>query len=492
MLRLAAVVAALAVASAAPCRAQASRVACATCHVANDGGPLTETGREYRWRANGVDDELAGYHTGVATRFSSAGGGGGSSGAGESGGANGGGDATAPSGFGRWSGETSFFGRFGRTHQLGKPVPSESAIETLHLHGEGTVGDDSVTFDSDAFARQGHNSFDGGVSDDGVGFSTAQVTWKSAASGAMARLGRQYVAAGAATRRIDGLDVRTPFGESSEVEIFGGVPSDNGFGGVSGDAIGGGRVATRFGESFGIGASAFYSKDASDPSDAKGGFDASWTPVEKLDLLGHVYYDWIADRVYDGRVSATWQPSLEWQLAADWIHSVPALFLPKDSIFWVFSVDAYDESALTVTRRFDERLSGSVYGRHTAYDDGSRLEQAGGSLDARYGPNGEDTVGGEVAWQNEERGSLGGSSVDGDVVFLRGYHQLWWTASVYTALDASIQHLLSSSGRDATLLRAVAGYDPHGSWDFEVGVDWRRDPDFEDEVDLFLRVRIRF
>ena len=190
-------------------------------------------------------------------------------------------------------------------------------------------------------------------------------------------------------------------------------------------------------------------------------------------------------------MSATWQPSLEWQPRPT--GSTRCRALPAQGLdLLVFSVDAYEESALTVTRRFDERLSGSVYGRHTAYDDGDRLEQAGGSLDARYGPNGEDTVGGEVAWQNEERGSLGGSSVDGDVVFLRAYHQLWWTGSVYTALDASIQHLLSSSGRDATLLRAVAGYDPHGSWDFEIGVDWRRDPDFEDEVDLFLRVRIRF
>ena len=148
-------------------------------------------------------------------------------------------------------------------------------------------------------------------------------------------------------------------------------------------------------------------------------------------------------------------------MEASFTHSVPALFLPKDSLFWVFSVDAYDESALTITRRFDERLSANLFGRHTAYGDGDRLEQFGGGVDARYGPNGEDTVGGEIAWQDEERGSLGGSSIDGDVVYLRGYHQLWWTGAIYTALDASIQHMLDSSVRDATLLRALVGYDPH-------------------------------
>ena len=486
MRRFASVVAAIAVASAAPCRAQGGSLSCSACHVSSSGGALTQTGREYRWRANGADDELAGYHAGVTTRFSS------TSGAGGASDGSGGGSDAAPSGFGRWSGETSVYARVGRTRSLGQAVPLRSVIETLHLHGEGTVGDDTVTFDGDGFARQGLHSYDGGVDPNGVGFSTAQVTWRSAASGALARLGRQYVVAGAATRRVDGLDVRTPFGDASEVEVFGGVPSDNGFGGSNGDFIGGGRVATRLGESFGIGASGFYAKDASDPADAKGGVDMTWTPVRKLDLYGHVYYDWIADRVYDGRLDALWQPSLSWQVEASFTHSVPALFLPKDSLFWVFSVDAYDESALTLTRRFDERLSANLYGRHTAYGDGDRLEQFGGGVDARYGPNGEDTVGGEVAWQDEERGSLGGSSIDGDVVYLRGYHQLWWTGAIYTALDASIQHMLDSSVRDATLLRAVVGYDPHGRWDVECGVDWRRDPDFANGVDLFARLRIRF
>ena len=76
------------------------------------------------------------------------------------------------------------------------------------------------------------------------------------------------------------------------------MPSDNGFGGVSGDAIGGGRVATRFGESFDR---RFGLHSATPPTRAtrKAASTRSWTPVEKLDLLGHVYYDWIADRVYD-------------------------------------------------------------------------------------------------------------------------------------------------------------------------------------------------
>src|SRR5262249_56979289 len=90
--------------------------------------------------------------------------------------------------------------------------------------------------------------------------------------------------------RVDGLDVRTPFGTSSEFELFGGVPSDNGFGGVSGDFIGGTRVGTRLGDSFGIGASGFYAKDAADPSDAEGGFGAARAPVRHADLGGQAHY----------------------------------------------------------------------------------------------------------------------------------------------------------------------------------------------------------
>src|SRR5882672_3476259 len=72
MLRLAAVVAALAVASAAPCRAQASRVACATCHVGNDGGPLTETRRDARVVAGELVVDAVRAPAVIATRFSSA------------------------------------------------------------------------------------------------------------------------------------------------------------------------------------------------------------------------------------------------------------------------------------------------------------------------------------------------------------------------------------------------------------------------------------
>ena len=109
MRRFASVAAAIAVASAAPCRAQGGSLSCSACHVSSSGGALTQTGREYRWRANGADDELAGYHAGISTRFSSASGASGAGGgSGASEGSDGGSDAQ-PSGFGHWSGESSVF-----------------------------------------------------------------------------------------------------------------------------------------------------------------------------------------------------------------------------------------------------------------------------------------------------------------------------------------------------------------------------------------------
>ncbi len=458
--------------------AEREGLACSACHVGRDGGALNEFGRDYRFKAPFLEEGLERQvgATGAAAGGTEAGGG-------------------APF-LGRWSGELAWYGRRGRTRAYERQITTWSATESLRLRGEQLFGDEALSFRGDAYASQGdgEGEFQGDpYDDDSLGFNAAEVTWRGDARGSFVRFGRQFVVAGAATRRVDGAALRHPLGEDFELDFFGVSPADDGRGDRDGDLITGGRLGARLGRTLVVGGSAFYGKDHSDPADVKGGFDLHWTPTRRFELASHCHWDWLADQLYDARVHAVVTPSLTWQVAFDWIRSVPGLFLSKSSLYSVFSDEAYDESGLTVLRRFTESSSARVFGRYTDYSESDSLAQYGTGLDLRYGPGGEDAVGVEAGWQDESRTDFGGSSTDDDALFVRAYHLLFWTEALYHTLDASTL-VVADSGweRDASLVRLAVGLDPRGWWDVQLGVDWVRDPDFEDRADLFARLRVRF
>lgn len=458
--------------------AEREGLSCSACHVGRDGGALNQFGRDYRWRAPFLEDGQGGGPLPAGTNGSSS-------------------PAATGAGFGgRWAGELAWYGRRGATRSIGERVRTSSSTETLRLRGDGLFGSEAWSFRGDAFASQanggGELDFDP-YDDDALGFNAAELTWHGDATGSFARIGRQFVVAGAATRRIDGGALRHPLGRHLELDLFGGVPAEDGLGGRGGDVITGGRLGALVGRSVRVGGSAFYAKDHSDPSDVKGGIDFEWTPARAFELFSHVYWDWLADQLYDARVHALVTPSITWQLAFDWTRSVPGLFLPKSSLYSVFSDEEYDESAITVTRRFSASSSARVFGRYTDYAQSDSLAQYGAGLDLRYGPNGEDAVGVEGGWQDESRTSLGVSSTDDDALFVRAYHLLYWTERLYHSLDASTQFVADSGyERDAALVRLALGWDPRSWWDAQLGCDWVRDPDFEDGLELFARLRVRF
>ncbi len=468
-------------AQAAPTERYAQRegLSCAACHVAASGGPLTAFGRDYRWRAPLVEDGVPPAQADVERGADATGAGAATS--------------TAAPWWGRWSGEASIYGRGGRDRAFGQPTRNASLTESLRLRGDTLFGNEALSFRGEGFAQSRDASGSFSSEEETLDFSAAEVTWRGSSRGSFVRFGRQFVVAGAAVQRVDGVALRQPLGGAFELDLFGGAPTDDGIGGRNGDRIGGGRLGALLGSALKLGASAFYAQDHGDASDVKGGLDLQWSPTRSFELFSHAYYDWIADEIYDARAHAVWTPSIAWQVALDWTHAIPGLFVPKSSIYSVFSNEAYDEGGVTLTHRFDAALSANLFGRHTDYESSESLTQAGGGVDARYGPNGEDAVGAEAGWQDESRDSLGGSSTDADALFVRAYHLLWWTAAIYSSLDTSLQFVKDTAfGRDAALARLAVGYDPHGAWDLQVGTDWVRDPEFEDRLDLFARLRLRF
>ena len=474
----------LLVAALAPAEARAgdandptSGLSCISCHASSRGGSLTELGRRTRWSGLWTAEELA-EHRGdpfterdeTATS-----------------------DAKARDPAGLWSGELTWWGRATRERVLGSAEQQYLSTESLRLRGERLLGRDELSFYGEGIGRSVFSDEHEGYDDDRAELITAELDWNSGPGGYALRLGRQFVASGVTVRALDGLWSYVPIGERASLEAFGGVPSDRGFGGASGDLLAGGRLASQIAPRTLAGISGFYAEDDGDPTDGKFGVDLDMTPLPELQLVGHLFYDWIGDRIYDARAHVVWTPSIEWQVAADYTLTVPGLFLPKNSIFSVFSVDDYEETSLAVTRRLDERRSLRAFARTTQYDEAGDVLHLGLGLDARYGPGGEDAVGAEVAYQDEDRPDFGGSSADGDTLFLRAYHLFFWTGAVYTSVDVSLQAYAGEQfQRDALLAQAALGVRASARIDALFGVDYVSDPEFEGRLDLFTRLTWRF
>jgi hypothetical protein len=453
-----------------------SGLSCISCHTETRGGPLNELGRRSRWSGVWTAQSLAD-HRGdpFAARDEAA-------------------TSQAPkrNPAGDWSGELTWWGRATRERVLGASQPQYLSTESLRLSGERLLGRDDLSFHGEGVARSNFSDPEG-FDEDQAELISAELDWSGGPYGSAMRLGRQFVASGVTVKRLDGLWSYVPIGQRASIEAFGGVPSDRGFGGAAGDLLVGGRVASQIAPRTNAGLSGFYAEDDGDPTDGKFGLDLDTTPFDELQIVGHVFYDWIGERVYDARAHVVWTPSIEWQVAADYTLTVPGLFLPKDSIFSVFSVDDYEETSLAVTRRLDERRSVRAFARTTRYDGGSDVFHVGVGADARYGPGNEDAVGAEVAYQDETRPDLGGSSVDGDTLFVRAYHFFFWTGAVYTSLDVSLQAYAGDPfERDALLAQGAVGVRVSSGIDVLLGLDYTSDPEFEDRLGAFARATWRF
>ena len=453
-------------------------LSCVSCHTGMNGGPLTELGRRQRWSGDfaAIEHALAMRSQDDPDTESEP-------------------PVEPPSGpdLGDWSGRFSWFGRAGRTRVLGATERQVTSTEILEVEGSRLLGRENLSFQGEAIARSSLASGTEGFDDDAVQLVSAQLEWLGATPGSWIRVGRQFVASGVAVRWLDGLAVRRPIGDTFEIDAYGGIPSDRGLEGRSGDLLMGGRLGARLGASTRAGVSTFYAKDSTDPADLKVGLDFDTAPFKQVQVAAHLFYDGIGDRLYDARVHAVYLPSIEWQLAGDYSRTVPGLFLPKNSIFSVFSVDDYEETALTLTRRLDAHRSIRAFGRYTAYRGGEDLIHVGAGFDLRYGPNGEDSFGVEAAYQDEERSSLGGSSADGDTLFLRAYHFLYWSARLYTDVDVSVQAYAGDPlERNAVLAELAVGLRPTDRLDLQIGVDCVRDAEFEDRLDFFSRVVFHF
>ncbi len=431
---------------------------CRDCHTAPQGGPLTAFGR--LWESQNTTREP----------FS---------------------EASEPVPLALWSGESVTWFRSGRERVLGRKETQTTVSESLVLRGDQLFGNENLSFQGEAFGRANFASTEG-YDEDRADLLRATLTYRNPESGTVLKAGRHWVTAGVGAHWLDGVSVHRRF-ESVELDGFAGVPVDNAIGGIRGDLLAGGRVGVRHDRKFQAGVSAFTGMDDDDPFDVKYGLDFLFSPSRQFDISGHVFYDWISDEFYDSRIHFLYKPNLFWQFAIDYTRTIPGAFLPKNSIFSVFSVDDYEEASFLISHRWSERVTIRVYDRYTDYEDGSDVHRLGADIDIRFGPRGENSMGLEVAYHDEERKRNAATDSDGDALFLRVYHLLYWTEDVYSAVDAFVNAYSGRPfSRNSALGRLTLGWQPADPWDLQVGTEYHRSAEFVRRWDVFARLTYRF
>ena len=159
------------------------------------------------------------------------------------------------------------------------------------------------------------------------------------------RLGRQLMIGGAArVTQMDGLSLTglAPYGFG--LNVYGGAPVTQRFDDIHrGDAMVGARAFWRYSMATELGLSIIDVLDNGLAARRDAALDGRVAVARTLVLDAYALYSLIELRFAEAQLAATWTPLRELELSADAHHTAPDLFLPRTSIFAVFSNDTHDE-----------------------------------------------------------------------------------------------------------------------------------------------------
>lgn len=220
------------------------------------------------------------------------------------------------------------------------------------------------------------------------------------------RLGRQLVFGGAArVTQMDGLQLTGFAPRGFGLTVYGGAPVTPRFGVHRGDAMVGARAFWRASIASELGLSIIDVLDRGVASRRDVGFDGRVAVTPTLFFDAYALYSLVELRFAEAQVAGTWAPLRQLEVAVDAHHTAPDLFLPRTSIFAVFSNETHDE------------LGGRVYGRPwrwiRLYGDYHYISSSAGTghrggVKAMLSPDSDSSLGLEVRelWQSSTGGYL--------------------------------------------------------------------------------------
>lgn len=210
------------------------------------------------------------------------------------------------------------------------------------------------------------------------------------------RLGRQLILGGAARfSHVDGASLRFNLWRGLSVMVFGGVPVIPRFGVKVGDASAGGRVGYRFNHNSEIGVSFSHVQDHGRAARQDLGFDARYQPHRMVALSGLATVSLLERQLADVDLGLTLQPQ-RWVTARfDYRHDVPNLWIPRSSIFSVFSDTKRDEVGGEIEVRWPRALSFRA-DYHVVVEDAGTGHRGGARFTITPGLPGKSTIGVEA------------------------------------------------------------------------------------------------
>ena len=212
------------------------------------------------------------------------------------------------------------------------------------------------------------------------------------------RLGRQLLIAGAGRNLgFDGLSITVRPIRWAGVSAQAGVPVTPRFAVSRGDALVAGRAFVKPSFDAEAGVSALQVLDHGEIARRDLAFDARLVPAHALPLVltGFALFSLPERRLGEGQAAATWQLDRRVQITGDYRRTAPDLFLPRNSIFSVFSQEHHDEVGgfLYLRPQTRLRLQGDY---HVIVDADGTGHDGSGKLTGTFGPDGRDTAGVEA------------------------------------------------------------------------------------------------
>lgn len=162
-----------------------------------------------------------------------------------------------------------------------------------------------------------------------------------------ARLGRQLIIAGAGRNlAFDGLTLTVRPIRWVGATAQAGVPVTPRFAADRGDALVAARAFVKPAFDGEAGVSFLQVLDNGEIARRDLAFDARLVPLSRLPLAlsGFALFSLPERRLGEGNLTATWQIDRRFQISGDYRRSAPDLFLPRNSIFSVFSQETRDEA----------------------------------------------------------------------------------------------------------------------------------------------------
>jgi len=209
------------------------------------------------------------------------------------------------------------------------------------------------------------------------------------------RLGRQLLIGGAGRNlAFDGLSATAMPVRFVGLTAQAGVPVTPRFGVHRGDALVAARAFFKPAFDSEAGVSFLQVLDHGEIARRDLAIDARLVPSARVALAvsGFVLFSLPEQRLAEGNLTATWQLAARFEVSGDYRRTAPDLFLPRNSIFSVFSQETRDEAGGWIYWRLVPRLK-LQGGYHVIVDPSGTGQDGSAKLTLTFGPEGQDSAG---------------------------------------------------------------------------------------------------